>query len=256
MSRFRQLEFDESFEEPKGKDEQRGTPVRDEKYFHDLAVQFWLGGDYELALRNYSRSLEVRATFLEGWSGQVRMLIELGEYAEARKWADKAMDLFPEHPDLLAAKAVAAARDAMWQDAMACSDAAIGKPNAGARVWMSRAEVLSLRNRAVAETCITNALSMAGALKPFIHLESGRLLMRTGNYYAAIEHLNLAVRLLPRSALAWLELGKCQMALGRDEANVTLEQCLRLRPDWDEARIMIGRPQGWLRRLRARIFGR
>ncbi len=257
MSRFKQLEFDESSDNRgKAGPGRTGEALRDEKYFHDLAVTFWLGGDFELALRNYSRSLEVRSTFLEGWAGQVRMLTELGEYAEARRWADKAMELFPEHPDLLAAKAVAAARDARWEDAMTCSDAAIGKPGAGARVWLSRAEILMLRSRVVAETCISNAMGMAGGLKPAIHLESGRLLSRTGNYYAALEHLNLAVRLLPKSALAWFELGKCQHALGREEAKVTLEQCLKLRPKWHQAEALLGRRGGWLGRLTRRIFGR
>jgi tetratricopeptide (TPR) repeat protein len=257
MSRFQQLEFDESSDKPGGTGAKRsGGGVRDEKYFHDLAATFWLGGDFELALRNYSRSLEIRSTFLEGWAGQVRMLTELGEYAEARRWADKAMELFPEHPDLLAGKAVAAARDARWEDAMAYSDLAIGKQNAGARVWISRAEVLMLRSKVVAETCISNAMGVAGGLKPVVHLESGRLLSRTGNHYAALEHLNLAVRLLPKSALAWFELGKCQSALGREEAKVTLEQCLKLRPHWAEAKALLGRRRSLLRRLTGKIFGR
>jgi tetratricopeptide (TPR) repeat protein len=257
MSRFKQLEFDESFDKGRVSPTDRaGEPMRDEKYFHDLAVTFWLGGDFELALRNYSRSLEMKSSFLEGWAGQVRMLIELGEYSEARKWADKAMVLFPEHHDLLAGKAIAAARDVMWEEAMTCSDLAIGKPIAGARVWLSRGEVLMLRNNTVAETCISNALSIAGKLKPVIHLESGRLLSRTGNHYAAIEHLNLAVRLLPKSALAWYELGKCQAALGREEAKVTLEQCLRLRPDWDQAKAMLKQSKGGLWRSITGLFRR
>jgi tetratricopeptide (TPR) repeat protein len=257
MSRFKQLEFDESFDKGKAsRADGAGEPTRDERYFHDLAVTFWLGGDFELALRNYSRSLEVKSSFLEGWAGQVRMLIELGEYSEARMWADKAMLLFPEHPDLLAGKAVAAARDAMWDEAMACSDLAIGKPNAGPRVWLSRGEALMLRRNAVAETCISNALSLAGKLKPVIHLESGRLLSRTGNQYAAIEHLNLAVRLLPKSALAWYELGNCQAALGREEAKVTLEQCLKLRPDWDLAKATLKQSKGGLWRSITGLFRR
>jgi len=99
MSRFKQLEFDGSSEKrPSSEGDAGGLSPRDEKYLHDQAVTCWLGGDFELALRNYSRSLEVRSGFFEGWAGQIRMLIELGEYAEARKWADKAMELFPEQP--------------------------------------------------------------------------------------------------------------------------------------------------------------
>jgi Flp pilus assembly protein TadD len=44
------------------------------------------------------------------WTGQVRMLIELKEFHEAKLWADKALEKFPNEPELLAAKAVALAR--------------------------------------------------------------------------------------------------------------------------------------------------
>ena len=40
------------------------------------------------------------------------MRIELGEYREAGVWADKALELSPEHPELLALKALACVRDA------------------------------------------------------------------------------------------------------------------------------------------------
>jgi tetratricopeptide (TPR) repeat protein len=258
MSRFKQLEFGEPSEGPKNGTGPvpSGEPVRDEKYWHDLAVTFWLAGDFEIALRNYSRSLEAKTNFLEGWAGQVRMLIELGEYAEARKWADKAMELFPDSPDLLAGKAVAAARDALWEEASAASDKAIAQPNAGPRVWLSRAETLMLHHQTVAETCISNALSNAGRLKSVMHLEGGRLFYRTGNYYRAVDHLNLAVRMLPKSALAWFELGRCQEMLGRPEASVTLEQCLRLRPDWREPRSLLDNRRSWLGRMFSRLFRR
>ena len=36
----------------------------------------------------------------------MRMLIELGEFREAKLWADKALERFPHEPELLAAKAV------------------------------------------------------------------------------------------------------------------------------------------------------
>ena len=77
----------------------QGAPPRDAEYFLEQAEKCFLAGDYELALRNFSRSLEQNPAQFEGWFGQVRMLIELGEYEEALLWADKALELFPEHPE-------------------------------------------------------------------------------------------------------------------------------------------------------------
>ena len=47
------------------------------------------------------------------------MLVELGEYQEAKLWADKAIEKFPGDPELLAAKAVALARSGDLQGALA-----------------------------------------------------------------------------------------------------------------------------------------
>ena len=95
MRRFSRLEFDDQ-KGPKSK-HTHGEEIRDEHYFYDQAMRFWLAGEFELALRNYSRALEKNNAFFLAWLGQVLMLIELGEYHEATIWSDKAMELFPEH---------------------------------------------------------------------------------------------------------------------------------------------------------------
>ena len=59
--------------------------------------------DFEQALRSYSRVLEHDPLHVPAWAGQVRALIELGEFQEARLWADKALERFPTEPELLAA---------------------------------------------------------------------------------------------------------------------------------------------------------
>lgn len=232
MDRFSQLEFDEKMPE---KQKLQGEPIRDAAYFYREALQYWLGGDYEMALRNYSRVLEKNNTFFDAWSGQIYMLIELGEYNEAVLWADKALELFPEHPELLALKAVAFCRDAKMDKAIAYSDNSIGKDNTTATVWLARAEVMLTRKSTVAENCISKAVSMAGSITPIIKLQAARLIRNTGDYIQAINYLNDVVKALPKSALAWYELGICQAKLGRTEAKTTLKQCLKLRPDWDKA---------------------
>lgn len=232
MDRFSQLEFGETSPKSEGS---RGVPVRDADHFHKEALKYWLMGDFELALRNYSRVLEVNNMAFDAWVGQVLMLIEMGEYREAVVWADKAMELFPEHPELLAVKAEAYARDAKTDKALAYSDNSISKDNITPRVWLARAEVLLDKKSLVAENCISKAVSIAGKIAPIIKLEAARLLRRRGNYAGAIEYLKDVVRVLPKSALAWYELGCCQAEVGFSEATSTLEQCLKCRPGWSVA---------------------
>ena len=87
----------------------------------------------------------------------------------------------------------------------------------------------------MAENCISKAVSIAGNITPIIKLEAARLLHRRGNYAGAIEYLNDVVKVFPKSALAWYELGCCQAEVGFREAKSTLEQCLRCRPGWNVA---------------------
>ena len=232
MDRFSQLEFGDVHPE---RARQPGEEERGAGYFLKEALRYWLAGDYEVALRNYSRILEQDSSRFEGWSGQVLMLIELAEYKEADMWADKAMDLFPDHPELLAHKAVANKRDARLDKAIAYSDNAVGRDNPTPRVWLSRAEVFLDREDAVVDGCLSKAIALAQKDKPIVKLEAARLLRRKKNYMAAVGHLNEAMTALAKAPLLWLELGLCQNALGQPQARTSLEQALRLRPHWSRA---------------------
>jgi tetratricopeptide (TPR) repeat protein len=233
MKRFTHLEFDDSSNSPKR--QANGEKIRDASYFNKKAIQYFLHADFELALRNYSRALEASSSFFDGWAGQIRMLIELGEYPEALVWSDKAMESFPEHPELLASKAVACLRDAEYDKARAYSDNSISKDNAGPRVWLARTEVLLQSKSRIAEDCLSKAVAMSGTNANLIRLEAGRLLVRHKRYSTAMDHLQQAVHMFPKSALAWYELGCCQAKLGFSQAEVSLEQSLHLRPLWNEA---------------------
>ena len=257
MSRFENLEFDDKVTR-RAKAAAPGAPVRDAVYFHAEAERAYLAGDFEVALRNYSRILEQNSALFEGWFGQVRMLIDLTEYEEALLWADKALDLFPNNPELLAAKAVAANRSGAADDAMVFSDNAISRKNVTPYVWLARAEVMLTRNSRTAEHCLTNALSIAGNSIARVRLDCGRILLQSGKCLNALDYLTKAVTDLPASALAWLELGRCQAALALPAAETTLSQCLSLRPHWTLAmaalrhynsRGLFGRIRGLFRRL-------
>src|SRR4051794_36190979 len=105
MSRFGNLEFGDS---PRS-DAREVARAKDEAFYLSEANSFFESGRFEQALRAYAKALEQNPKSAAAWTGQVRMLIELGEFKEAKLWAEKALALFPREGDLLAAKAVALA---------------------------------------------------------------------------------------------------------------------------------------------------
>src|SRR6267378_5147423 len=107
MSRFGNLEFGNESEEQSQK---YSGLVKDDAYYAAEARSAFENGNFESALRLYSKVLEYNPQNAQAWAGQVRMLIELGEFQEARLWADKALERFPHEAELLAAKSVALAR--------------------------------------------------------------------------------------------------------------------------------------------------
>jgi tetratricopeptide (TPR) repeat protein len=130
----------------------------------------------------------------------------------------------------------------------------VGKDNLTPRVWLTRAEIFLHRKGPIAEGCLNKAVACAGNLAPIIKLEAGRLLCRKRNYVVAIGYLRDAIQSLPRSPLAWYELGCCQGGLGLPEAVQSLQQCLNLRPGWGEAERMLRKleKKGFF----GRLFGR
>jgi tetratricopeptide (TPR) repeat protein len=233
MDRFSRLEFgDVHPEQPKAP----GEAIRDVQFFLAEAQKYWLAADFEIALRHYCRALEQNSTLFQGWSGQILMLIELAEYKEADVWADKAMDLFPDHPELLALKAVANKRNNRLPKAIGYSDNSIEKNDLTSRVWLARAEVFLSRKDAIVDGCLSKAVALAGTDKDVIKLEAARLLRQKRNFHRAMLFLNEVIVKLPKAPMAWYELGCCQGQLGLPQVTHSLEEALRLRPHWHLAK--------------------
>ena len=168
MSRFANLEFND---ESKGRSQQ--TPVNTDADRHSAEAQTaFERADFEQALRSYSRVLEHNPQHVPAWTGQVRALIELGEFQEARLWADKALERFPSDPELLAAKGVALSRCGDLDGALTFSDASIAERGDTPYVWLARGDVLLARGEKRADYCFDKALGLAAA-DWFIDLAGG-----------------------------------------------------------------------------------
>ena len=210
MSRFINLEFEGHQEfEPSGEK----LPVKDEAYYLAAARAAYENGEFESGLRNYSKVLEYNPKNATAWTGQVRMLIELGEYREAKLWADKALERFPNEPELLAAKAVALGRSGDLQGALAFSDAAIEERGDTPYVWLARGDVMLAREEHRADYCFEKALLLAPR-DWLVAWLAARIRFYYRQFVLALKLIEQAVELNAAHFRLWYELGQCQQALG------------------------------------------
>jgi tetratricopeptide (TPR) repeat protein len=258
MSRFGNLEFEG---EPEHEWQSQKPLVKDEAHYLAEAASAFESGNFEAALRLYSKVLEFNARNASAWAGQVRMLIELGEFREARLWADKAIERFPHEAELLAAKAVALGRSGDLQGALVFSDAAIEERGDTPYVWLARADVLLARDEARADYCFEKALLLAPG-DWLIAWLAGRIRFYYDQFALALKLFQQAVEANAAHFLLWLELGQCQHALGLiGSARLSFTQARQLNPRSDQARLALTRlsETGLFSRLRGmlrRVFSR
>ena len=210
MSRFINLEFDG---ESQGQSQPPKALVKDEVYYFAEARAAFENGEFEQALRHYSKVLEYDPQNVSAWAGQVRMLVELEEYDEARLWGDKALEKFPADPELLAAKAVTLGRAGDLEGALAFSDAAIAERGNTAYVWLARGDVLLARAEARADYCFEKALLLAPGEWAVAWLAS-RIRRHYEQFALALKLARQALEINGAQFVLWLELGQCQQALG------------------------------------------
>jgi len=255
MSRFVNLELGGESED---QSPQHKAPVKDEAYYYAEAQRAFQNAEFEQALRLYSKVLEFNPNRAEAWSGQARMLIELGQYHEAGLWADKGLERCPHDADLLAAKGVALGRSGDLAGALAFSDSAIEEQGSTPYVWLARGDVLLARKEVRAEYCFEKALLLSPRDWVVAWL-GARVRCFYQQFAAALKLLQQAVELNATHFLIWLELGRCQQALGlAGPARLSFEQARQLNSNCQEAALALTRLsgiglwprlRGWWRRI-------
>lgn len=248
MSRFGNLEFDA---EPRSESAPRLE--RDEGYWLETARESFQRAEFESALRSYARVLEYNPKNVQAWTGQVRVLIELGEYEEAKVWANKALEQFPTAPELLASKAVALGRLGDHENALAFSDASVEERGDSAYIWLARGDVLLGHRASKADYCLERAISMAPGDWVMAWLVA-RVRMYYRQFAAALRVIQTAVELAPGEFVVWVTCGECQTALGLpDRARISFTQAIQLNRDCAAAHQALRALSE--RGLMARVFG-
>ena len=230
-------------------------PDHDDAYWLAAALVERRAGRHEAALRYYSRALESNRAIVAGWVGQVRMLIALGEYPEADLWARKALELFRNNPELLAARGQALCRRSDFTAAAASCDAALAQPGLSAGPWLARGELMLAKRHATADYCFDKAIHFDGDW--LNRLEIGDIHLHYGRPANAAAHFRHAASGAPDQAYCWYKQGQCELALGLTGAAAkSFEQCLQLVPNHADARRELHamaqnrRPvRSWLRRM-------
>jgi tetratricopeptide (TPR) repeat protein len=255
MSRFGNLEFGSESEEQSQKS---AGLVKDDAYYMAEARSAFENGNFESALRLYSKVLEFNPQNAAAWTCQVRMLIELSEFREARLWADKALERFPHEPELLAAKAVALGRSGDLQGALAFSDTSIEERGDTPYIWLARADVLLAREEQRADYCFEKALLLAPR-DWFIAWLAARIRYFYQQFALAMKLLQQAVEWNAGHFLLWLELGQCQQSLGLvGAAKDSFGLARQLNPGCHEISLKLARLshvgfssriRGWFRRV-------
>ncbi len=257
MSRFGNLELGDH---PRESRVQAQFGVDERKWSEEAHAAF-SRGEFEQALRAFAKVIEFNPKNVSAWIGQVRMLIELGEFQQARKWADTALERFPDAPELLAAKAVTLARLGDLQAAMVFSDAAIEGHGETPYLWLARGDVLLAGDGPRSEYCFAKALAAAPTewIWPWL---ASRVHFYYKKFSLALKLVSQALALDAGQAVVWLQMGKCQIALGlASAAQTSIDQARQLDPRsvegesavtelrvfdiWDRVR---GHFRRWLRR--------
>lgn len=224
---------DQEPEKPKVSPEYSG--VIDQHYYLSMADEAFAEDDYEKALAFYSRTLQYDITMEEGWFGQLRCLIELGELPEALTWSNRALEKFPKSASILSARAVAEARSGRFGAAIGYSDSAFSSQGVGAYSWIARGEVLLLTSEVNSKACFAKAIEISSS-EWSIRFWIARAYIIRKCYHQALEHLNQAVKLDSGRFTCWYWIGKCSEALGQiDEAKIAYRRALAAKPSYIKA---------------------
>lgn len=255
MGRFAKLEWDDARPPAVGDaDDGSGAPGAEEygeEHYLQTAQAAMDSGDYETALRRYSRALQLNINLVEAWWGQVQALMGLEELEEALLWSDKALGRFRDHPDLLSAKAVAHARQANHDTAMAYSDAALAGSPLSQYVWLARGECLLAELNRNAKYCFLKALEHAPQdwRGRFC---IGEAYLRCDFPVDAARYLSAAAQISSDSPLVWVTLGRARERMGLlAQAREAYIRALEVQPGFGPAEAgleQLGRI-GWLRRV-------
>jgi predicted Zn-dependent protease len=166
-------------------------------------------GEYEPALRAYSAALQDDPDVAEGWAGQVRCLVSLGQPADALLWAQRAVARHAEEPTVQMVHALALARDGKVDEALAILGG-LEQSTLSLEARLDAAATLLLAGRSADALVATLPSDDAS-----VQRRLAEILLGKGNAAAAEPFLAVLLRLMPEDGMGWLMAARSARLLGR-----------------------------------------
>lgn len=208
---------------------------RDAGYWMTSADAERRDGHYDNALRLYSRALELDRSLVAGWVGQIQMLILLQEYPEAELWGRKALELFRNHPGLLAGRAQAFCRTGDLKQAQALCDASLAQQGQTAYCWVVRGELMLCRRDPVDQYCFDKAVQIDSDW--LLNLEIAAVYLQYKLPAKALSHCRTAVEKAPGHPHCWYMQGTVELTMSLTRpAERSFTRCLELKPNHVDAK--------------------
>jgi predicted Zn-dependent protease len=144
-------------------------------------------------------------------------------------WARKALETFPDNPQLIAMRSIGLFRMGHRQEGHDLNDMALERSGESDTVWLARAEVMMQQQRLAAEECLNHARRCTDC-EPILLLRAGSACLRHNRLQLGVNQLD-ALLASHQSARGWYLLGELRKRLGLvDAARVAYEQAATLAP--------------------------
>ncbi len=180
----------------------------DQGHYQAEGERYFYLGEYQKALRAYSRAMQVDHSAVEPWIGQILALLKLKQQREATMWAMRAVELFPEDARLASLQGLTMALSGARQRAISCSDFAMGRPNgSSAFTWAIRGQILSHCENPNARFCFDKVLETRESDDWRILAQVGDFLLTEKKWARALEFLRPAAELHSVNPWLWKRLG-------------------------------------------------
>lgn len=215
----------------------------DQGHYQADGDRLFYSGEYQKALRSYSRAMEVDHSAVEPWIGQVLTLIKLKQSREATMWAMRAVELFPESADLVSLQGLALALTGANQRSIACSDYSMTLPGGGSAFgWLIRAVILARADNPNAGYCYEKIKELRNPADWRVLALAGSFLIDQKKWASALEFLRLATEAQPANPWLWNMLGLANEKLGFNQpAMQAYRSALEINPNNRDARDSVAR---------------
>lgn len=251
MGRFSKLETGQAAEQPapestSGLDlpkarkrtqeqlQQEPAGLYDRQHYEQRADDAFYSGDFQTALRQYSRAMTEDNNSPGPWVGQVLALAGMKQHKEAAVWASRAAAMFPQEPRVLSVQGLTLACNQAPQRAISCSDTALKyvTRDTEAFVWAVRGRILSLSDNANSSFCFDKALELKPADDWKVPAWIGMMLLDDRKFSRAAHFLSKAIEINPSNGHLWVSLGKAHAHSGMNEqAMKAYRSALELNPN-------------------------